>query len=148
DYVWVDTNRDGVQDGNEPVLPGVTVDLIDPATGEVLATTTTDADGRYMFDRLPAGGYQVRFTLTDEQAAVYVFTGNGAGQRGTETETVVVDDPAQSCTRTIVLDGTHSSLTRDYDREVTATEGIDPTWDAGVVLASVCVGDLVWVDTN
>ncbi len=38
-------------------------------------------------------------------------------------------------TRTIVLDDADASLTTEYDAaQIAATEGIDPTWDAGVVL--------------
>src|SRR5699024_5652345 len=57
DYTWIDSNRDGVQDPDEDVLPGVTVELLDEA-GDVVATTTTDEEGYYLFDNLPAGDYQ------------------------------------------------------------------------------------------
>lgn len=51
DYTWYDTNRDGIQDADEPVAAGVTVNLYD-ADGELLDTTTTDADGYYAFTDL------------------------------------------------------------------------------------------------
>src|SRR5699024_6993178 len=79
DYTWIDSNRDGVQDPDEDVLPGVTVELLDEA-GDVVATTTTDTHGRYLFDGLGAGTYQVRFTLTEDQAEKYQFTQADAGQ--------------------------------------------------------------------
>ncbi|MFT4110141.1 SdrD B-like domain-containing protein [Propionicimonas sp.] len=148
DYVWIDADRDGVQDAGEDVLPGVTVDLLN-AAGEVVATTTTDAQGRYLFDGLPAGTYQVRFTLTEEQAARYTFTTEGAGDSDADDSDAVVQTGGRiGLTRQFVLDGTNTALTGDYDREVQASEGIDPTWDAGVVLKSVSVGDYVWVDSN
>ncbi len=59
DTVWVDLNNDGVIDGDETLLEGVTVELLDDQ-GNVIATTTTGADGRYSFDGLLAGDYQVR----------------------------------------------------------------------------------------
>src|SRR5699024_3215436 len=70
DYVWVDRNKDGIQDDNEEPLEGVKVELFDE-NGDKIGETTTDEHGRYMFDELPAGKYKVKFTLTDEQAKKY-----------------------------------------------------------------------------
>ena len=44
DYVWQDLNYNGLQDANEPGVPGVLVTLY-YGVGGVLNTTTTDADG-------------------------------------------------------------------------------------------------------
>ena len=52
DTVWLDLDRDGTQDGLEPGIEGVTVTLRD-AHGNVVATTTTDADGQYAFTDVP-----------------------------------------------------------------------------------------------
>ncbi|MFP4031040.1 MAG: SdrD B-like domain-containing protein, partial [Desulfococcaceae bacterium] len=73
DRIWNDRNGDGVQDADEPGIPGVTAALVDPGPdGELgtdddvlLATTTTDADGRYLFPDLPAGTYAVLVTDDD-----------------------------------------------------------------------------------
>src|SRR5690606_1488200 len=35
DFVWVDTDRDGVQDPGEPGIPGVTLTLTGPGGGSV-----------------------------------------------------------------------------------------------------------------
>ncbi len=67
DRVWFDTDQDGVQDDGEPGVEGVTVELLDDS-GTVVATTTTDADGLYLFSGLTPGDYQVRFVLGDGQA--------------------------------------------------------------------------------
>lgn len=45
-----DANRDGVLGRNEQGLKGRTVELVDGESQEVVATTTTDAAGRYRFD--------------------------------------------------------------------------------------------------
>ena len=58
DTVWFDDNANGVQDGNESGIPRVTVVLLDDA-GRTVATTTTNADGEYLFANLTAGDYQV-----------------------------------------------------------------------------------------
>src|SRR5699024_6987782 len=64
DYVWVDRNKDGIQDDNEEPLEDVVVELFDEK-GEKIDETSTDENGRYMFDNLPAGKYKVKFTLTE-----------------------------------------------------------------------------------
>jgi len=46
-YVWEDTDGDGVQDACEPAISGVVVELIQ--NGTVVATTTTDLNGEYYF---------------------------------------------------------------------------------------------------
>jgi large repetitive protein len=60
--VWLDADRDGVLDAAEATrLGGVTITLLD-TTGNVIATTTTAADGTYSFVGIPAGDYVVRQT--------------------------------------------------------------------------------------
>jgi uncharacterized repeat protein (TIGR01451 family) len=57
DRVWWDVDGDGVQDGDEPGIPGVTVVLTDSLG--IAATTTTDDAGQYLFPSLTAGAYSV-----------------------------------------------------------------------------------------
>lgn len=57
DRVWFDVNSNGVQDAGETGIPGVTVILTYP--DGTTATTTTDANGYYLFDQLLAGTYTV-----------------------------------------------------------------------------------------
>jgi large repetitive protein len=55
--VWIDKNKNGVQDPGEPGVGGVTITL--KSAGSPDRTVQTDADGRYRFDALPAGSYTV-----------------------------------------------------------------------------------------
>ena len=130
DYVWIDANDNGVQDDEEP-LPGVTVVLYD-GDGEQVAETTTDAEGRYIFDDLLAGDYRVQFVLTEEQASQYIFTDYTAG----EDSEVDSNAGEEGFSAVFTLGQDNEFLTSDEDYEygaVNASEGIDPTWDAGVV---------------
>ena len=68
DYTWMDVNRDGLQDADEPALPGVTVTLtradgsaVTDASGNPVAAVTTDANGKYVFENLLPGDYKVSF---------------------------------------------------------------------------------------
>jgi SdrD B-like domain len=59
-FVWLDTNADGVQDAGEAGVPGATVNLY--KGGVLIATTTTGANGDYLFDNLvPGADYEVEF---------------------------------------------------------------------------------------
>ncbi len=69
DYVWNDLNQNGLQDTNEPALPGVTVNLLD-TVNNLLDTTTSDSLGLYSFTNLVPGNYVVQFV----QKSGYQFT--------------------------------------------------------------------------
>ena len=64
-YVWLDTNHDGIQDTNETGIKDINVTLYSTAdcSGDVVTTTTTDNDGKYLFENLNTGDYCVRFDL-------------------------------------------------------------------------------------
>ncbi len=67
DRVWVDLDGDGVQDGNEPGLTGVTVQAtwagpdgdFNTTVDNAVRTLVTDANGNYLFTNLPGGNYRV-----------------------------------------------------------------------------------------
>nr|MDJ0973534.1 SdrD B-like domain-containing protein [Planctomycetota bacterium] len=69
--VFADHNRNGIQDQGDEPLPGVTVRLW--RGGAEIATTVTDADGKYVFNNtnVPGGleasstAYEIRIDLTD-----------------------------------------------------------------------------------
>lgn len=76
--VWLDTNKNGIQDADESGIPGVQVQLLSGST--VLATATTDTDGTYYFSNgngtstasriygvtelQPGGSYTLQFPTT------------------------------------------------------------------------------------
>jgi hypothetical protein len=60
-FVWNDLDADGVQDGGEPGLGGVTVDLF-TSSDTPAGSTTTLFNGSYSFSGIPAGDYYVKFS--------------------------------------------------------------------------------------
>lgn len=69
DLVWLDQDGDGAQNGSEPGLGGVIVELtsfgpdgIAGGPDDSLFSTTTDPTGHYEFDGLPPGVFQVEIT--------------------------------------------------------------------------------------
>ncbi len=83
DYVWIDVNADGVQDPTEVAIENVTVTLEGDLNGdgiEEILTTTTDADGLYLFEFLPAGPYTITVddaTLPAGLTQTYDYDGLG-----------------------------------------------------------------------
>jgi hypothetical protein len=71
--VWYDLNGNGILDAGEPGASGVTVELY-YCNGTFVSSTTTNADGYYIFLYLPVGSYYEKvlapsgytFTLKDQ----------------------------------------------------------------------------------
>ena len=125
DYVWMDLNRNGQQDGGEPGVQGVTVNLLS-STGSVIGTTTTDATGYYIFTDLQPGTYAVQFPVTLTNGSVITSADQGAD---------VSDSDA--------------SITTGKTINVTlAASEHNPTIDAGYVSPFASLGDFVWKDLN
>lgn len=121
DFVWDDLNKDGIQDEGEPGIEGATVELW--MTGSLLRTTTTDADGLYLFDGLAGGTYQVRFVTIDG----YEFSPADAGDDAVDSDAL--------------LDGVSA--------DVTVTSGDDIlTVDAGMFLSTASLTIVKIVDNE
>ncbi len=75
DWVWLDVNKNGIQDANEPGVPNVIVHLLKDMEHILVATTTTDANGFYAFNNIAAGSYSIAFVLPTN----YTFTFQDAG---------------------------------------------------------------------
>ena len=63
DYIWYDTNDNGIQDVGESGIGNVTIDLY--KDGVLYDSTVSDHDGGYFFKDLPAGDYTVDVTDTN-----------------------------------------------------------------------------------
>ncbi len=59
DFVWFDADRNGKQDNGEAGLKDVKVELYSSDT--LVKSTTTDANGAYLFSALEAGEYSLKF---------------------------------------------------------------------------------------
>jgi len=81
--VFVDMNQNGAKDSGESFLGGVTIYLLD-ASGSRIASTTTDANGQYVFDDLKPGVYGVE----EIQPQGYLEGGNRIGSASGELDGV------------------------------------------------------------
>ncbi len=86
--VWIDTNNNGVFDGGEVGVSGVTVVLYNHSTGLPIFTTTTSANGYYTFTNLSAGSYNVFIPASNFQGGGTLlgrFSSSGASSTFTNT---------------------------------------------------------------
>ena len=131
DFVWYDTNQDGIQDAGEPGVNGVTVELFSNATCTGVADDSTvtangglpAADGFYEFTGLSSGTYCVAFS--NLPAGHEISPQNVGGNDGTDSDV----DPLTGRIENI-------NLTAD-----------DPTNDMGISLDGSIAG-LTWCESS
>ena len=145
-YVWEDTNADGIQNSDETGIDGVTVELL--KGGDIIATTTTQNGGQYYFtgdgtanqtwvnagDKvLPAMEYCIRISLTDsnlgESIPTSINTDNTPNGDARDNDAVSVDGYAKIKLTT----GGAGATAHEYDFGFTS---------------NLCLGDYVWSDKN
>ncbi|MEM7083989.1 MAG: SdrD B-like domain-containing protein [Pseudomonadota bacterium] len=73
--VWLDSNRDGIQQPEESGLGDVTVLLLDAYGVPVGPQTQTDAEGYYTLDNIPPGHYQLQFVAPNNLVATDAHEG-------------------------------------------------------------------------
>ncbi|MGV2876374.1 SdrD B-like domain-containing protein, partial [Macrococcus capreoli] len=135
DKVWLDTNNDNVQNGGtEPGISGVTVQLVDKATGQVISTQVTDANGNYKFDHLKPGDYTVVFgtpaTVTNPDGSTTSYT-----EVTSTNETTNGDNSNVNRQDVSIVDADNLTIDKGFKTVVTPA----PTY---------VIGDKVWLDTN
>lgn len=84
DYVWKDTNRNGIQDDGEEAVINITIKLLNE-NRDLLLSTTTDNNGRYIFKDLEPGKYIVSFQKSEDR----FFTGknmNGNDEKDSDVD--------------------------------------------------------------
>ncbi|QMW01114.1 Cna B-type domain-containing protein [Spirosoma foliorum] len=126
DYVFLDVNKDGIQDADDSPIQGVTVTLY--INGVASATTVTNVDGLYSFTGLTPGNsfsYSVGFTAP----AGYTAT---LANAGTDDELDSDADPITGRTQSVTL----------------APGEFNPTLDAGYYIPTAGLGDYVFLDAN
>ena len=139
DFVWSDTNGDGIQDEGEPGVPDVHVELVRMVSKYEFerANTTTDADGRYLFENLTNGTYFVQFTLPEGANVTELDAGDDDAR---DSDIYPLSGTSVWTTPPITLAENESQL--DWDAGLTGWTG-----KAGAVGTSTISG-LVWNDTN
>ncbi|MEY2410168.1 MAG: large repetitive protein, partial [Verrucomicrobiota bacterium] len=122
DFVWEDLNHNGRQDAGEPGVANASVQLLD-CSSNLLATTTTDGAGAYLFTCLNPGSYRLRFVAPSG----YSFTLPDLGSDDLDSDANAIS----GVTACVILGSGETNR----------------TMDAGV-FRPACLGDFVWEDLN
>ena len=136
DFVWNDLNANGIQDGSEPGLDGVTLQLHDNANN-VIATTMTGAGptgpqhGYYQFTGVCAGTY---FVTVDETTLPKGSDGK------IHFEPTMPNAPASTTA--------NDSNPNPAPVVLTSNASVDNTIDFGYIALQGALGDYVWYDAN
>ena len=126
DKVWFDVNGDGIQDPGEAGVEGISVKLY-TTSNTLLKTTTTDANGNYLFTDLDPGSYVIGFS--NLPSGYTPTTQNASGSTAATNS-----------------DANASGLTGIISVALSST---DLTWDMGIVTTTrAAIGDYVWSDVN
>lgn len=125
DFVFVDSNKDGIQQPAEPGIPGVVVALLDGKNSLVTSTTTTST-GAYSFTGLTPGvPYSVSFVSPTGYTSTSALTG-GNGALDSDADPIT----GQTRSVTLALGENNTSL------------------DAGFYVPSASLSGMVFADAN
>ncbi|MEE9438201.1 MAG: SdrD B-like domain-containing protein [Saprospiraceae bacterium] len=120
-YVWEDTNADGIQDQTEFGKKGIVITLVNESTNEI-NTTITDSHGYYSFDSLVAGNYLINF----EMESNYQVSPFHVGDINLDNDVMTINSPFKV--------GSNAG-------------GVIDNIDAGCYRFAT-IGDYVWEDIN
>ncbi|MCK5922949.1 MAG: carboxypeptidase regulatory-like domain-containing protein, partial [Methylococcales bacterium] len=130
DTIWVDQNQDGIIDGGEGRIADVPVALYEGST--LIATTTTDSNGKYLFTDLP-GDKTYRVVVNPDS--------NGIGQPPEGFEAHPLGDP-----------DVKAGVTTDPDNQTTILlpqGGSDLNADFGYhTMDPIVIGSTIFEDVN
>jgi hypothetical protein len=135
DFVWNDANNNGLQDAGELGIPNVTVTLRTASGNTIVAATTTDANGAYLFAGLCAGDYVVEVDPTTLPGGMQPSAANQGGND--EVDSDGIDNEAL-----VSLPADTTNLTVDFGyfrkiaiRIVKLTNGTDNNAPTGPIVA-------------
>jgi len=131
DRIWSDADGDGIQDPGEAGIAGVSLELQDGVCipGSTCQTTTTGADGDYLFTNVPFGEYIVVIPDTGGPLSGFTATSGPQSVGGTVSPPVTLD--AQLTTVTDIDFGFDSADTLTIMDRVWYDTDSDQTQDAG-----------------
>ncbi|SDD91444.1 SdrD B-like domain-containing protein [Aquimonas voraii] len=130
-FVWRDLNRNGIQDAGEPGIADVTVQLWNGARTQLLASTTTNANGIYTLQGPTGTAIRVRAILPD---ASLRFSPMDAGGDDTRDSDIFPSGSEAGFTASFTLASNVISIT---------------SFDVGMMTPPMAnVGNFVWRDLN
>ncbi len=140
--VWLDNNRDGIQDASEKGLEGIRIELYS-STGTLLAFDTTDIKGEYYFSgkNIDNATWLTSDDTLATQTSYYIVVGNG--QFATNTSILTLDGLDYELTTDSTDSGTNRFI-RDSDGVIAAMSPANAFNDFPVTF--IQTGDIGQID--
>lgn len=130
-FVWLDSNRNGLQDSGEVGISGVTVELWNGARTQMLQSTTTNANGIYALQAPTGTPLRIRALLPDPELR---YSPMDVGSNNT------IDSD-------VYPSGEEAGFTASFT--VPSNVISDMNYDVGMMIpAQALLGDRVWEDFN
>ena len=133
DWVWRDTNGNGLQDADETGWAGATVHLRE-CNGAIIATTATDAQGNFVFGGLGVGSYQLEFVNPGNAKYSPYKAGGGGPNNSDASETTGLS----WCVK----------IKSDTQKSFGVDAGFVPDGTGTGGSGNASIGDYVWSDVN
>ncbi|WP_428657071.1 SdrD B-like domain-containing protein [Runella sp.] len=142
DYVWKDSDNDGIQDAGETGVNGVLIRLYKNISNSFVQVdsmlTTANPNGGlpgwYTFDGLSVGDYQVQIVKSTLPVGCVLSTLTDQGNDDTKDSDF---NPTTGFSQIVSIDPTKSGLSKD-----------NPTVDGALYSPLGSIGDYVWKDRN
>ena len=154
--VWEDADNNGVLNGTEAGIANVGVELLTGNT--VIATTTTNANGNYLFTNLLAGDYRVRITPPAGYVTSTGTNGSATGpfEPGASVNTPTDNDDNGTTNGTTIISGVRTLGVGTEPTGEAGSPGLaDPALDANSnqtldfgLFRPLSIGNVVWNDAD
>jgi protocatechuate 3,4-dioxygenase beta subunit len=154
--VFYDVDQDGSQDPNEGGISGVTVMLLADTDGDgdlddMVATTTTDANGNYVFTTLAPGDYIIKVTPVTQAPGVSPIADTNDNDEDGDNNGTQVGGPNSPVVSPVITLTPSGETSNEPGTGGTLDDGTDPqgnmTVDIGLV-PNMSIGSLVFLDNN
>ena len=142
DMTYCDNNANGVMDNGDTPQSGVQIQLCN-ASNVIIATATTDAQGKYLFSNLAAGIYVVKFPATITGGKTITTTNPitvnlGAGQNYLDADAGYKPDCTTNPVNATITGA--NTVCPNTKTILTASGGTSYKWSNGTTTSSITVG--------
>lgn len=135
---WADVNRDGLRSSDEPLVAGVTMELLSGPAGPIIATTTSAANGTYAFTDVADG---VSFYVRAVAPAGFRFPNTASGQNDfVRAGQPAAGQPERGITAAFAISGATQIADLDAGMQPLATIEVQPLAQANACDSLIVTG--------
>lgn len=137
DFVWFDTDQDGIQDAEEEGLINFKVDLYND-NEELIQSVQTEADGSYQFEKLLPGNYKIEIEFNKDYKSTILHAGSDLLLDSDFDVEDILPYPSIASYHPTQEDGFLNLQSRDLRNDI----------DAGFYFKPATIKGVAWHDSN